>query len=45
MTIAAIFRRFDLELFDTTTADVETAVDAFQPLPGEDSKGVRVIVR
>lgn len=40
-----MIRKFDLELFDTTEADVEAVCDAFFPMPTEDSKGVRVLVR
>lgn len=45
LTIAAVFRRFDLELFETTRDDVGLARDGFVPRPKAGSKGVQVIVR
>lgn len=45
LALAAIVRRFDLELFETTLADIEPAFDAFVPIPRADSKGVRVVVK
>ena len=44
MAIAAIFVRFDLELFGTDVKDTETAVDTDHNYPRADSKGVRVFV-
>lgn len=41
---AAIFHRFEFELFDTDISDVEIAHDFFLPSPKLDSKGVRVKV-
>jgi hypothetical protein len=44
LTLAAVFYRFDMELFETSRADVDPARDYFVPgLEGE-SKGVRVLV-
>ena len=45
LTLAAVVRQFNLELFDTTASDIEAVCDAFMPMPKIDSKGVRVIVR
>ena len=45
LTLSALLRRFDFELFETTIADVEPVCDAFMPMPRIDSKGVRVFVR
>ena len=44
LTLSAMLRRFHLELFDTTSEDIEAVCDAFMPMPKEDSKGVRVMV-
>ncbi|KAI9883757.1 MAG: hypothetical protein M1823_004458 [Watsoniomyces obsoletus] len=43
--LAAVFRRFDLELYETTRRDVDTQHDFVIPLPALDSKGVRVLVK
>lgn len=43
LTLAAIFRRFDLHLYETTRDDVDVIHDFFNPLARRDSKGVRVI--
>ena len=46
LTLAAVFRRFDLELFETTREeDVDIAHDFFNPSAKVDSKGVRVLVK
>jgi hypothetical protein len=44
MTIANVFRRFDLSLFETTRKDVTIVCDAFVGHPRKESKGVRVKV-
>ena len=44
MTIADVFRRFDLLLFETTRADVTIVCDAYIGHPRKESKGVRVEV-
>ncbi|KAL2425367.1 Cytochrome P450 monooxygenase sdnE [Exophiala dermatitidis] len=44
MTLAAVFRNFDFELYETDISDVELAHDFFLPSPKLDSKGVRVKV-
>ncbi|KAI0205556.1 cytochrome protein [Astrocystis sublimbata] len=43
--IATIFRRFDLELYETSKTDVEAARDRFGPRTVRASKGVRVVVK
>ncbi len=44
MTLAAIFRRFDLELYETSFEDIKIVHDFFNPSARLDSKGVRVLV-
>lgn len=44
LTLAALFRRFELRLFETTRADVDIAHDFIAGSPRMDSKGVRVVV-
>lgn len=43
--LAAVFRRFDLELFETTRKDVDVTRDKIQPMTDASSKGVRVVVK
>ena len=45
LTLAAIFRRFDLELFETDRSDADMAHDFFVPYVKEGSKGIRVRVK
>ncbi|KAF2113499.1 putative cytochrome P450 [Lophiotrema nucula] len=45
LTVACVFRRFDIELFETTIHDVKMVRDAFVPAPRIGSKGVRVLVK
>ena len=45
LTLAAVFKRFELELFDTKGADVEVVHDFIAGAARLDSKGIRVIVR
>ena len=45
MALATVFRRFDLELFETTRADVDMVHDFFNPSVKLDSKGIRAMVR
>lgn len=45
MTMAAVFRNFEFELYQTDLTDVELAHDFFLPSPKLDSKGVRVLVK
>lgn len=43
MTIIAVFRRFDMELYETEyDRDVRIQRDWFTPAPGKDSRGIRV---
>ena len=42
LTLASVFRRFDMKLFQTTRRDVDIAHDFFSGTPALDSKGVRV---
>ncbi|CAO1597216.1 hypothetical protein XANCAGTX0491_001035 [Xanthoria calcicola] len=44
LTIATIFRRFELALFETEWATVEYARDFFNPFPEHGGDGVRVLV-
>ena len=43
LTLATVFRRFDLELYETSAYDAEIAHDFFIPHGHGDSKGVRVV--
>jgi cytochrome P450 len=45
LTLATLFRRFDFELFETDSSDVELAHEFFVPVSRLDSKGVRVLVK
>ncbi|OCK79946.1 cytochrome P450 [Lepidopterella palustris CBS 459.81] len=45
VSLAAIFRRFAFELYETDMSDVTLKHDYFIPLPKLDSKGIRVIVK
>lgn len=40
--MAAVFRNFKFELFETDYSDIEIVHDFFTPYPRLDSKGVRV---
>ena len=44
ITIATVFRRFELALFETERATVEYAHDFFNPFPEHGGDGVRVLV-
>jgi hypothetical protein len=44
LTVAGIFRQYELELFETSVEDIKMAHDFFSPVPRLDSKGVRVRV-
>lgn len=44
MTLAAVFRNFAFELYETDTSDIALAHDFFLYSPKLDSKGVRVKV-
>ncbi|MCJ1396150.1 hypothetical protein MMC18_009039 [Xylographa bjoerkii] len=43
--LATVFRRLDLELFETERDAVDMAADFFVPIPKPETKGVRVIVK
>lgn len=45
LTIAAIFRKFDVDLFETTIDDIAIERDFFVAAPKLNSKGVRAIVK
>ena len=45
LTLEAVFRRFELQLFETTRADIDVAHDFVAGRPRVDSRGVRVLVR
>ncbi|KAL8690123.1 MAG: hypothetical protein Q9224_004482 [Gallowayella concinna] len=45
MTIASIFRQFDLELFETERSTVEYYRDYFNSFPKSDCDGVKVLVK
>lgn len=45
LTLAAVFHRFDMELYETDSSDVEIVHDYFNPSPKEDSLGVRVLIK
>ena len=45
IVMANVFRKFDLELFDTDRSAVDCAKDMFVPHPMPGTKGVRVLVR
>ncbi|KAF1994524.1 cytochrome P450 [Amniculicola lignicola CBS 123094] len=44
VALATIFRRHDLQLFETDLSDVEFALDMVAPMPHRESRGVRVTV-
>ena len=43
--LSTLFRRFDLELFETDRTAVDLFMDAFFPRPRPRTKGVRVLVK
>lgn len=45
LTLATVFRRFDMELYETTARDAEVAHDFFIPHGHQDSKGVQVVFK
>lgn len=45
LTLAMVFRRFDVELYETTARDAEIAHDFFIPHGHKDSKGVRIVFK
>ena len=46
LTLATIFRRYEMELFETVfERDVQLKHDFFLPQPSEESMGVRVVFK
>ena len=45
MSTAGIFRRLEMELFETDDGDVEYQYDNYTPKARLDSKGIRVLVK
>lgn len=45
VALATLFRRFDLELFETDRSDVDFLLDVVVPMPKKDTKGVRMVVK
>jgi cytochrome P450 len=45
LTLAAVFRRLDLELFETSIEDVKIERDFFVAAPRLGSQGVRAIIK
>lgn len=45
LTIAMVWRRFEMELYETTSRDAEVVADFFIPFGHADSKGVRVVFK
>jgi cytochrome P450 len=45
LTLATVFRRFRIELYETTARDAEIAHDYFIPHGHGDSKGVRIVFK
>lgn len=45
MTIATVFRQFDLELFETERSTVEFYRDYFNSFPKNGCDGVKVLVK
>ncbi|KAH7407097.1 putative P450 monooxygenase [Phaeosphaeria sp. MPI-PUGE-AT-0046c] len=45
LTIATVWRRFEMELYQTTSRDAEVIADYFIPFGHVDSKGVRIIFK
>ena len=44
LALARIFRRFDMQLYETSRRDVDAVLDFFVPKPVEGGNGVRVLV-
>jgi cytochrome P450 len=45
LTLAAVFGRFDMDIYETSRADIDVAHDFFNPQPRKGSQGLRVTVR
>ena len=44
LTLATLFRRYDMQLFKTRREDVEPARDFFVPAPEPGGNGLRIMV-
>lgn len=45
VAIATLFRRFEIELYETTREDVDFVLDMVVPMPRRESKGVRAVIK
>ena len=45
LTVATVFRRFDMELYDTDRLCVDPKYDYFFPFPERSEERVRVLVK
>ena len=45
LTLATLFRKYDMRLFDTRREDVEPARDFFVPAPEPGGSGLRITVQ
>jgi cytochrome P450 len=45
LTLAALIRKFEFDLYETVREDIDVAHDFFNPLPRKGSVGLRVIVK
>ncbi|KAF2188496.1 cytochrome P450 [Zopfia rhizophila CBS 207.26] len=45
VAIATLFRRFEMELYETVRDDADFVLDMVVPMPPRDSKGVRAIIK
>ena len=44
VTIAALFRRFNFKVWETTQDDMDIVYDFFVPMPKRGAKGLQVLV-
>ena len=45
LVLSGLFRRLEMEIFETGVEDVRLVRDKFVAMPGKDSKGVRVLIK
>jgi hypothetical protein len=45
LVLGNVFRRYDMELFETTEKEITIVQDCFVPFAYPESKGVRVVMR
>ncbi|KAI9728590.1 MAG: hypothetical protein M1834_007618 [Cirrosporium novae-zelandiae] len=45
LALATVFRRFDMELYDTTRVNIDPKYDYFFPVPEETDERIRVLVK